>query len=138
MNLQAPISTIMTADPLVLQMTDDLRKAKKLMLKHKIRHLPVMEGAQIVGIISKTDLNRLTFGTVYDADNDDEADAAVFDMLNIGQVMAANVQSVQHTQSIEEVARILAAHEFHALPVLDGKQVVGIVTTTDLIKYMLG
>lgn len=136
MDLQAAISSIMSAEPVVLEMTDDLRKAKKLMLKHKIRHLPVVAGDNIVGMVSKTDLNRLTFGTIYEGA--DAADAAVFDILTIGQVMASNVKSVQHNQCIHDVATILAANEFHALPVLDGKKVVGIVTTTDLIKYMLG
>ena len=40
-------------------------------------------------------------------------------------------------QTIKEVAEILASREFHALPVIDGTKLVGIVTTTDLIKYLL-
>ncbi len=135
MNLQAPVATIMTQNPYTLELSHDLRAAKKLMLRHKIRHLPVVADGQIVGIVSKTDLNRLTFGTTY-ADSD-EADAAVFDMLTIGQVMAGKVQAVQMNDSIKAVAEIFASKEFHALPVLDGNTLVGIITTTDLIRFML-
>ena len=44
---------------------------------------------------------------------------------------------VQENQTIEEVARIFAQKEFHALPVLRDKELVGIVTTTDMIRYLL-
>lgn len=135
MNLQAPVATIMTKNPYTLKLSDDLRTAKKLMLRHKIRHLPVVDAGKIVGMVSKTDLNRLTFGTTFE--NSDEADAAVFDMLTIGQVMAGNVQTVQMEDSIQAVAEVFSNHEFHALPVSSGRDLVGIITTTDLIRYML-
>jgi predicted transcriptional regulator len=135
MNLDHPVSAIMTANPITIDVGADLHQVKKLMTKHKIRHLPILREGAITGMVSKTDLNRLSFGTVYDGH--DEADAAVFDILTIEQIMASKVVAVQQDQSIRDVAGILASHEFHALPVLDGDQVVGIVTTTDLIRLML-
>jgi CBS domain-containing protein len=134
-NLQNPVSDIMTPNPITVDVSADLHKVKHLMTKHKIRHLPVLRDGKIAGIVSKTDLNRLTFGTVYDGH--DESDAAVFDLLTLEQVMASKVVGVSKSQTIREVAAILAFDEFHALPVLEGEQVVGIVTTTDLIKHML-
>jgi CBS domain-containing protein len=53
------------------------------------------------------------------------------------QVMVSNPVTVKSMQTIKEVAEILASREFHALPVIDGTKLVGIVTTTDLIKYLL-
>jgi CBS domain-containing protein len=61
-------------------------------------------------------------------------------MLNIGQVMSHKPRVVKASDSIREVAEILAIEEFHALPVVDEhdpSKLVGIVTTTDVIKYML-
>ncbi|MBT8303071.1 MAG: CBS domain-containing protein, partial [Bacteroidia bacterium] len=52
-------------------------------------------------------------------------------------VMAKNLISVNSETTIKEVAEILSKREFHALPVVDGENLVGIVTTTDLINYLL-
>jgi CBS domain-containing protein len=58
-------------------------------------------------------------------------------MFTIDQVMAKNVVTVPPTATIKEVAKILAEKEFHALPVIDHGRLVGMVTTTDLVKYLL-
>jgi len=65
------------------------------------------------------------------------ADVMVYNTFTIGQVMKRNIVTVSTSNSIKEVAKILATQEFHALPVVDNNTLVGIVTTTDLIKYLL-
>jgi CBS domain-containing protein len=65
------------------------------------------------------------------------SDVMVYSMFSIEQVMNKNIVSVSSSNSIKEVAEILASKEFHALPVVDNNALVGIVTTTDLIKYLL-
>ena len=59
------------------------------------------------------------------------------DNSTIEQVMAKNLISVGSTTTIKDVAYILANNEFHALPVVDDWKLVGIVTTTDLINYLI-
>ncbi len=51
--------------------------------------------------------------------------------------MAKSIISVTSDTTIKEVAQILAEHEFHAVPVVDNGALVGIVTSTDLIKFLL-
>jgi CBS domain-containing protein len=58
-------------------------------------------------------------------------------MFSIEQVMAKNLISVPSKTTIKDVAEILAHKEFHALPVVDNNELVGIVTTTDLINYLI-
>jgi CBS domain-containing protein len=58
-------------------------------------------------------------------------------MFTIEQVMVKKIVSISPSNSIKEVAEILAKSEFHALPVVDKNVLVGIVTTTDLINYLL-
>jgi CBS domain-containing protein len=58
-------------------------------------------------------------------------------MFTIDQVMTKNLTTVSPNTSIKEVAEILSTKEFHALPVVEDKLLVGIVTTTDIIKYLL-
>lgn len=58
-------------------------------------------------------------------------------MFTIEQVMSKNLVTVSSTTTIKEVAEILSEKEFHALPVVDDSVLVGIVTTTDLINFLL-
>ena len=67
----------------------------------------------------------------------DEVDTVVYNMFTIEQVMAKKLITVSSDTTIKEVAEILAEKEFHALPVVDNEILVGIVTTTDLIKYLI-
>jgi CBS domain-containing protein len=136
MKNHVPVATIMTKNVIKLNSTDDLTKAEALFKKHHIRHIPVVQGNTIVGMLSLTDLLRISF---VDAVEEDamEVDTTVFNMFSIEQVMARHLVVVSPETTIQEVAEILASREFHALPVVLDEILVGIVTTTDLIKYLL-
>jgi len=134
---KAPISMIMTEDVITLKKTDNLETAEKLFKHHKIRHIPVVRGDVIIGMLSYTDLLRLSFADITNDDDDNSTDVMVYNMFTIEQVMKRNVVSVSSSKSIKEVAEILASKEFHALPVVDNNLLSGIVTTTDLIKYLI-
>jgi CBS domain-containing protein len=101
-----------------------------------IRHLPVLNGGKLVGILSLTDLQRLSFASQW-GDEEDDADVAIYDMLSIGQVMQGKPVVVSPEETIKAVASKLTKEEFHALPVVENDKLVGIVTTTDLIRYMI-
>ena len=129
---------IMTRSIHAVQIDDKPSDALELVRKYGIRHVPVVQGKRLVGIISKTDLNRLTFSGLFPSE--DDADETVVDMLTIGQVMSHKPRVVKSSQTIYEVANILSKEEFHALPVVDDHDetlLTGIVTTTDVIQYML-
>ena len=133
---KAPVTTIMTENVITLKRKDSLETAEKLFKKHHIRHIPVVSGDVIIGMLSYTDLLRISFAdSVYD--DDDHVDSIVYNMFTIEQVMVKKIVSVNPSNSIKEVAEILAKSEFHALPVVDKNVLVGIVTTTDLINYLL-
>lgn len=133
---KAPVTTIMTENVITLKRKDSLETAEKLFKKHHIRHIPVVSGDVIIGMLSYTDLLRISFAdSVYD--DDDHVDSIVYNMFTIEQVMVKKIVSVNPSSSIKEVAEILSKSEFHALPVVDKNVLVGIVTTTDLINYLL-
>ena len=131
-----PVSTIMTKNVVKLLLSDDLTKAESLFKKHHIRHIPVVNGNLIVGMLSYTDLLRISFADAID-EEEPEIDVTVYNMFSVEQVMARNLVKVSPDTSIREVAQILSKSEFHALPIVEGDLLVGIVTTTDLIKYLL-
>ena len=130
------ISEIMTKNIIALNRDDDLETAEMLFKRNKIRHIPVVAEDVIIGMLSYTDLLRISFAdAVYETE--EEVDTLVYNMFTIDQVMVKNVVTVPSTATIKEVAKILAENEFHALPVVDDGRLVGIVTTTDLINYLL-
>ena len=136
MKKRTPISAIMTRDVITLNNKDTLETAEHLFKNKKIRHIPVVDGNAIIGMLSYTDLLRISFAdAIYE--EEDEIDTVVYNMFTIEQVMAKNLISVNSTITIKEVAELLSKKEFHAIPVIDNNKLVGIVTTTDLINYLI-
>ncbi|NHN26501.1 CBS domain-containing protein [Flavobacterium jejuense] len=136
MKQKVPISTIMTKDVVKLNLSDNLTKAEALFKRHHIRHIPVVTGNKIIGMLSYTDLLRISFADAVD-DDEDNIDTTVYNMFTVEQVMAKNLETITPETTIKVAAEILATREFHALPVCEGNLLVGIVTTTDLIKYLI-
>lgn len=135
MNALVPVSEIMTRNIIALNRSDDLVQAEKLFKRHNIRHIPVVQENYVLGMLSYSDLLKISFA---DATQDEQdVETIVYNMFTIDQVMTKDVVTVNSKTAIKEVARILAEKEFHALPVVDDGMLVGIVTSTDLIQYLL-
>jgi len=132
----ALISTIMSTNIIALNRDDDLETAELLFKRYKIRHIPVVKEEVVIGMLSYTDLLRISFADAVD-ETETDIETLVYNMFTIDQVMAKNVVTVPSDSTIKEVAQILATKEFHALPVVENGLLVGIVTTTDLINYLL-
>jgi CBS domain-containing protein len=135
MKRREPISAIMTTHVHTVQETDSLSQAVNIIRKNHIRHLPVMRGERVVGILSSTDINRLTFGALFE--NQDGADEAILEMLQIPQVMSSNPKTVSPADPIRDVAELFTVEDFHAVPVVEEGILKGIVSTTDILRYML-
>jgi CBS domain-containing protein len=136
MKKRTPITAIMTKDVITLNQADDLETAEQLFKKNNIRHIPVVSGNKVIGMLSYTDLLRISFADAFD-EEEENVDTVVYNMFTIEQVMAKNLISVVANATIKDVAEILSKKEFHALPVLDNEELIGIVTTTDLINYLI-
>lgn len=136
MKHRVPVSEIMTKNLIKLNLNDDLTKAEQLFKKHKIRHIPVVNGNRIMGMLSYTDLLRISFVDAVD-DDAEVVDTTIYNLFTIEQVMVKKLITISAETTIKETAEILSKNEFHALPVCMGDLLVGIVTTTDLIKYLL-
>ncbi len=135
MKQRVPVTQIMSKDLVTLNPTQSLYDAEKLFNKHSIRHIPVVEGERIVGVISRSDLLRISFADLNE--NEETVDSVVYDMYTIPQVMTRIPVSVESDATVKEVAEMLAKQSFHSIPVVDNGKLVGIVTTTDLINYLL-
>ena len=133
MKKRTPISTIMTKDVITLNSTDSLDTAEGLFKLNHIRHIPVVKGDAIIGMLSYTDLLRISFADAVD-EEEESVDTIVYNMFTIEQVMAKNLISVSSIATIKEVAEVLSKREFHAIPVVDDNKLVGIVTHYRLDK----
>ncbi len=136
MTKREAVGNIMTKNLVKLNLKDSLSKAEALFKKNKIKHLPVVSGDKIVGMLSYSDLLRISFADATD-ESGDYVESTVYDMFSLEQVMTSKVVCVNTEDSIKEVAEILAAKHFHALPVIENDKIVGIVTSTDIINYFL-
>lgn len=130
------VSEIMSRNVVKLLLTDSLTHAEHLFKKHHIRHMPVVNGNVLVGMLSYTDLLRISFVDAVD-DEDEIVDTTVYNMFTVEQVMTKKLITVTPDTPILKVAEILSEREFHSLPIVEGDFLVGIVTTTDLIKYLI-
>jgi len=135
MKQRVPISEIMTKNLVTANVSDSLTHINTLLKENNIGHLPIVSGRTLVGIISKTDMLRLSFADIYE--DQANVDETVFQMLRTEQVMVHNPLTVDVHDTVREVADMMSKVEFHALPVLEEGKVVGIISSTDLIKYLL-
>ena len=137
MKKRESVRHIMATEPIVLHLNDGLGEAEKLFKKNRVRHLPVVSGAKIVGILSMTDLARISFVDSYDP-HDFTIDTSVYSLFTLEQIMVRKPTCIPDKATIKEVAEIFLDVDFHALPVVDDKnELQGIVTTPDLIKYLV-
>lgn len=136
MKQKVPVEQIMTTDLITLKLSNTLYDAEKLFKKHKIRHIPIVDGTKIIGVLSYSDLLRISFADV--VDEEESVSSVVYDVYSISQVMAKVLIKALPTDTVKSVTETLAVQSFHSLPIVDkGDNLVGIVTTTDLLKYFL-
>ncbi|MEP1032012.1 CBS domain-containing protein [Ekhidna sp.] len=136
MKKREKIENVMTKDVQTVNITNSLKEANDLFNKHHIRHIPVVSGDKLIGIISQTDILRISFGNTFGNDQEG-SDDAIFEMLSINQVMKHSPETVSPEDTIKSAAEIFTKREFHALPVVKDEKLVGIITTTDIIKYFV-
>ncbi len=130
------VEKIMVKEVLKIEVSDSLSIAKRILKRFDIRHLPVVKNDKLIGILSRTDVMRLSFGETF-GDNEDEVDATLLDMLTIKDIMIHNPVTITPTASIEAVTKKLIEKGIHALPVVENDILLGIVTTTDILQFML-
>lgn len=130
------VTHIMKKDPITVHHGDPISKVRQIFNDNHIHHLPVVSGKELIGIISWTDLMRVSFGDAF-KQNDAAVDATLDHTLKIEDVMNANPQTLSPSNAIRDAAVALSEADFHAMPVVEGKELVGIVSTKDLIKFLV-
>jgi acetoin utilization protein AcuB len=103
---------------------DPLQKAALLMRKYSIRHLPVVEGRILLGLITESDLRQVMV-------------PALLKDMTVDQVMIKNPVTVGPEESLEEAARLIYRYKIGGLPVVEKGKLVGILTIPDILAAFI-
>jgi acetoin utilization protein AcuB len=110
-----------------------LADALKLTRGNRIRHLPIVQNGQLVGLVTDRDL-RLAMPPIWASDTDHHELRNALNTRTVREVMVTTIITTPSDTPIEEAARKLYEHRIGCLPVLDGEELVGIITETDLLR----
>ncbi len=133
MNVFAPVSSIMVTDLVTVHPETTLREVKALFDKHSFHHLPVVHFRKIVGIISRSDVDRFVGGW-----NRAGGEEAALENTRAEEIMTKGLGKLEPEDRINVALEIFSKNWFHALPVVkNGDELVGIVTTQDIICALL-
>ncbi len=122
----------MNPRPLTVIPETTLAQAKALMDKYWIRHLIVVEGEALVGVLSDRDVR--TASLPPGAQTTAAAQEAHLARVAVRDAMTKGPRTVQPDAPLVEVARLMIEHRFSSVPVVEGGRLVGILTETDILR----
>ncbi|WP_223786778.1 CBS domain-containing protein [Marinicella meishanensis] len=125
----------MSTDIQTVQQGQNLSDVYQIMSQAGVHHVPILNAKQLVGMVSFTDMMQLNFNL---QGFDQSGFAEMIDQqYKITDIMSQDLTTLQDKQSIRDAVHLLADGGFHSLPVVDDQQqLIGMVTSTDLICYL--
>jgi acetoin utilization protein AcuB len=116
------VAEFMTSGPQSIGMEQTLEEAHRVMREHRIRHLPVLEGGRLVGIVSQRDLHLIE--TFRDVDGQ---------TVTVEEAMTSDPYIVKPKDPLAKVALEMWKKKYGSAVVMDGRRLVGVFTTTDAL-----
>ena len=129
------VKDLMTNQPRTVAPTASLHEVLSKMNRDGCRHVPVVDGDELVGIVTDRDV-RLAVDAPIIGENEDLKREEVLDGIEVQSCMTCKPISVMPDTPAHEAADLLCLYKFGGLPVLEGRTLVGIVTTTDFLRYV--
>ncbi len=130
------VRDLMTADPFTVDPGSDLASLHELMDSKKVRHAPVVDGdGRLRGLVSHRDLVRGAFH------RDEEVPLSTMRQMlqtfKVEEVMTPDPETVGSEEEIATAGALMIENKFGCLPVEDGDRLVGILTETDFVRYVV-
>lgn len=125
----------MTQRPVTVEPETALAQAHQLLKEYNIRRLPVVENGAVVGII--------TLGDVREAGPTDISSLSMYELdymllkLTIGDIMTRDPIMVNPETTLRDAAKLMLENKIGGLPVVDGDQLVGIITESDIFRALI-
>jgi CBS domain-containing membrane protein len=130
------VREIMMGSPVTLKPDDSLKLASDLISLGRIRHIPIVENGKLLGIISERDLMGRAADRILNLK--EKSKSALLKTVMIKEIMQRRVVTVEPDTPITEAAHLMADRKIGCLPVLGDGTLVGLVTTTDILRYVEG
>lgn len=116
------IVNLMTSDPATIRSHETLSKAKSIMDAGNFRRVPVVDEGRLVGILTERDLREHT---------------GYLESTRVDAAMRTTLITVTPYNTVEDAARLMLKHKIGGLPIVVADSLVGIVTTSDLLRAFL-
>lgn len=121
----------MTRDVVTVGSEESAARAWGLCRERNIRHLPVVEGGRLVGIVSDRDLRDLS------PPRDTADQENTLGWVQIRDMMSTGVVTAHPLDTIEHAAKVIYENKFNCLPVVADDEIVGIITSSDLVRTLV-
>jgi acetoin utilization protein AcuB len=118
-------NSVMTPIPYVVQVDDSLLYAREVMVRHRIRHLPVKDGKTLAGVLSDRDLKRAL---------DPDLGLPPKDELFVREVFEPEAYVVNSSEPLDNVLEHMATEHIGSALVIKDGHLVGIFTATDACR----
>jgi predicted transcriptional regulator len=128
------VTEIMMGSPVTLKPEDTLDLANDVISLGRIRHIPVVDAGRLVGLLSERDLLGAAASQIFGLKQ--KSKSALLKSVLIKDVMKKHVVTVSPETSIKDAAHLLADKKIGCVPVVSDDAIVGIVTTTDILRYV--
>lgn len=123
----------MTKKVITITPEDTVRDANRILQENRIHHLPVVVGGELVGMVSDTDIRQWIL-----KEQKVEEDGTVFRRTGtVSELMVREVVVVTPEDTIEDALLLLHRRRFGALPVVEGRRLVGIITRLDILAAFI-
>ncbi len=129
------VESIMSRDLVTVTPADPIRVAIDRMRKHGCRRLPVLEEGKLVGIVTDRDLRRATNSPFVLRER--WYDEFVLDHISVKACMSPNPRTATPQTKISDAAKLMRDKKIGGLPVVENGSLVGMVTETDLLDYLI-
>jgi CBS domain-containing protein len=129
------VKDYMTKDVVLLTASDSVARARKLMEERGVRSIPVVDrDKKLVGIVTQRDIYAAGLSRL--SDNYERGTRALESHLPISEVYCTEVTSIAPDTTLLKAALLLKELKVGALPVLDNDEVVGILSSTDMLAVL--
>ena len=128
------VRDIMTTEVTTLQETDTLLDAAMIFARSSIRHLPILRETHLVGVLTERDVKRFSPGIL--SGTSSEQYNQLMENTVLSKVMTRDPVTLKPDQQVSDAADIFVAKRFGCLPVVEDGRLVGIVTTSDMLRLM--
>lgn len=114
---------------------DNLEGVNKAMQAYHFRHVPVVDGTKLVGMVTQASLLKFSMGVLRDSGAAQSVRHSFEQRTFVAEIMTANPKSVRPDSTLAEAAQVLVDSKAGALPVVDAEgNLVGIVSEIDVLK----